>query len=58
MYVCAELAGTACANWVERAYLLPPLSVTDGAILGGSVLAVYVTAWGFSLLVRQLLNQW
>jgi len=58
MYVCAQLDGTLCTAWVERANLLPPLSLEAGAILGGSVLAVYVTAWGLSLLVRQLLNQW
>lgn len=58
MYVCAELDGLNCLSWVERAYLLPPLSVEDGALLGGSVFAVYLTAWGLSLLCRQLLNQW
>jgi len=58
MYVCAQLDGLNCAQWVERAYLLPPLSVEDGALLGGSVFAVYLTAWGLSLLCRQLLNQW
>jgi len=58
MYVCAQLDGTNCVEWVERAYLLPPLSVEDGALLGGSVFAVYLTCWGLSLLCRQLLNQW
>jgi len=58
MYVCAQLDGNACVLWVERAYLLPPLSIADGAILGGSVFAVYLTAWGLSLLCRQLFNQW
>lgn len=58
MYVCAQLDGNACVQWVERAYLLPPLSVEQGAVLGGSVFAVYLAAWGLSLLCRQLLNQW
>jgi len=57
MYVCAQLDGLTCAEWVERAYLLPPLSMEEGAILGASVLAVYATAWGCSLVIRQLLNQ-
>lgn len=58
MYVCAQLDGLNCVEWVERAYLLPPLSIEQGAILGASVLGVHVIAWGCSLVIRQLLNQW
>lgn len=58
MYVCAQLDGLNCLEWVERAYLLPPLSLTDGALLGGAVFAVYLTSWGISVILRQVFNQW
>lgn len=56
MYVCAELIEGTCSLWIEQSPLLPPLSIEQGASLGGAVIACYAVAWGFNLLIRFLWN--
>lgn len=57
VYVCAELSGTQCLAWVERASILPPLTIQQGAELGSLVLLCYAAAWGCSIVARQFLNR-
>jgi len=56
-YVCVQLVDNVCQSWAE-AFQLPPLSIQEGGEIGVAVLLVYVGAWGFNLLCRQILNSW
>ena len=56
MFICAQLSGTVCTQWVERSDFL---SLPDGAGLkiGGLLLLLSATAWGIQQIARLLLNR-
>lgn len=54
---CVEFAadGTCTVQaWVDQPGLLPPLSVDQGLVLSGYVVAAVMAAWGWKFLRRYL----
>lgn len=56
MFICAQLSGTVCTQWVERSDLLS-LPAGSGLQIGGSLLLLSATAWGIQQIARLLLNR-
>lgn len=59
MFVCSEVSDTGdCVEWVEVGpLLLPPLSASDGAIIGASLLTIAAVGWGVRYVLR-LMGVW
>ena len=58
-----EITGTAVdacttaggvVDWVENASFLPELSLEDGGLIAGAVIALWALAWTFRQLMKQL----
>lgn len=58
-YVCTsvDLVTNDCLEWSEQVGMLPSLSAEQGMEIGGSILLVFATAWGFRFLSRFILNR-
>jgi len=58
-----EITGTAVdacttaggvVDWVEAASFLPDLSLEDGGLIAGAILALWTVGWVFRVLKRQI----
>jgi hypothetical protein len=54
-FVCAQLSGNDCLEWVQVTPLLPPLTIADGLEIGSAFLVACVIAWGISLVAAQFI---
>lgn len=57
MYVCTVPNGNACDQWVEYVGLLPALSISDAAAIGGAILLVWAIGYGFGVAARVIFNR-
>jgi len=49
---CATAGGS--MGWVESVGGLPELSLTDGGLIAGAMLALWAVAWSFRVLKKQI----
>ena len=56
MFICAQLSGNVCTQWVEYNSLFS-LSVDQGLKIGGGLLLLTITAWSFRFVANFILNR-
>jgi hypothetical protein len=49
---CTTAGGTVA--WIENASFLPELSLADGGLIAGSIIALWALAWAFRQLAKQI----